>query len=43
MTDEHFGAGDIAIILVNRLQKPVKAIDYALAAKHDKTLAIQSP
>ena len=39
---EHYGAsGDIAIILVNRLQKPVaKAIDYALAAKHDKTLAI---
>ena len=38
----HFGAaGDIALILVNRLQKPVaKAIDYALAAKHDKTLAI---
>ncbi|MEU1971812.1 APC family permease [Microbacterium sp. NPDC019599] len=40
--DAHFGAaGDIALILVNRLQKPVaKAIDYALAAKHDKTLAI---
>ena len=42
--DDHvrFGAaGDIALILVNRLQKPVaKAIDYALAAKHDKTLAI---
>jgi amino acid transporter len=39
---EHYGAsGDIAIILVNRLQKPVaKAIDYALAAKHDKTVAI---
>ncbi|WP_243076261.1 APC family permease [Microbacterium sp. SS28] len=39
---EHFGAsGDIALILVNRLQKPVaKAIDYALAAKHDKTVAL---
>ncbi len=38
----HFGsAGDVAIILVNRLQKPVvKAIDYALAARHDKTLAV---
>ncbi|WP_243847405.1 APC family permease [Microbacterium ulmi] len=37
-----FGStGDLALILVNRLQKPVaKAIDYALAAKHDKTLAI---
>jgi len=40
--DVHFGSsGDVAIILVNRLQKPVmKAIDYALAAKHDKTLAV---
>ncbi|MDQ1082496.1 MULTISPECIES: APC family permease [Microbacterium] len=38
----HFGSsGDVAIVLVNRLQKPVmKAIDYALAAKHDKTLAV---
>ncbi|MCC2032879.1 APC family permease [Microbacterium allomyrinae] len=38
----HFGAeGDLAIILVNRLQKPViKAIDYALAARHDKTIAV---
>lgn len=38
----HFGSeGDVAIILVNRLQKPVvKAIDYALAARHDKTLAV---
>ncbi|MET0734376.1 MAG: APC family permease [Microbacterium sp.] len=38
----HFGAeGDLAIVLVNRLQKPVvKAIDYALAAKHDKTVAM---
>ena len=38
----HFGAeGDLAIVLVNRLQKPVvKAIDYALAAKHDKTVAL---
>ena len=43
MDDEvHFGSsGDVAIILVNRLQKPVmKAIDYALAAKHHKTLAV---
>ena len=38
----HFGAaGDLAIVLVNRLQKPVvKAIDYALAARHDKTVAL---
>ncbi|MGN8553749.1 UNVERIFIED_CONTAM: APC family permease [Microbacterium sp. SLM126] len=38
----HFGAeGDVALILVNRLQKPViKAIDYALAAKHENTFAI---
>ena len=38
----HFGSeGDVAIVLVNRLQKPiVKAIDYALAANHDKTLAV---
>lgn len=38
----HFGAaGDVAVILVGKLQKPVvKAIDYALAAKHDKTIAI---
>jgi amino acid transporter len=40
--DVHFGSsGDVAIVLVNRLQKPVmKAIDYALAANHDKTLAV---
>nr|WP_051192078.1 APC family permease [Microbacterium luticocti] len=38
----HFGAeGDVALILVNRLQKPVaKALDYALAARHDKTIAL---
>ncbi|MDR2323753.1 MAG: APC family permease [Microbacterium sp.] len=38
----HFGSeGDVAIILVNRLQKPViKAIDYAIAAKHQKTIAL---
>jgi amino acid transporter len=38
----HFGSsGDVAIVLVNRLQKPTsKAIDYALAANHDKTLAV---
>lgn len=37
-----FGSsGDVALILVNRLQKPVvKAVDYALAAKHDTTVAI---
>jgi amino acid transporter len=37
-----FGSeGDVALVLVNRLQKPVaKAIDYALAARHDKTLAV---
>jgi amino acid transporter len=37
-----FGAdGDLAIILVNRLQKPVlKAVDYALAADHDRTIAV---
>jgi hypothetical protein len=40
--DVHFGAsGDVAIVLVGKLQKPVaKAIDYALAAKHDKTIAV---
>ena len=38
----YFGAeGDVALILVNRLQKPVvKALDYALAAKHQKTFAL---
>jgi len=38
----HFGSsGDVALILVNRVQKPVlKAIDYAIAAEHDKTLAV---
>ncbi|MFT4218996.1 MAG: APC family permease [Microbacterium sp.] len=38
----HFGAaGDVALILVNRLQKPViKAVDYALAAHHDTTIAV---
>lgn len=38
----HFGSqGDVAIVLVNRLQKPMaKAIDYALAARHDTTLAV---
>lgn len=40
--ETHFGAaGDVAIVLVGRLQKPVaKAIDYALAARHDKTIAL---
>lgn len=40
--DTHFGAsGDVAIVLVGKLQKPVaKALDYALAAKHDKTIAV---
>ncbi len=38
----HYGStGDVAIVLVNRLQKPVaKAVDYALAAKHSKTIAV---
>ena len=38
----HYGAtGDVALVLVNRLQKPVaKAVDYALAAHHDTTLAV---
>jgi hypothetical protein len=38
----HFGSeGDLAIVLVNRLQKPViKAIDYALAARHETTVAV---
>jgi len=40
--ETRFGAsGDVAIVLVNRLQKPVlKALDYAIAADHDKTLAV---
>ncbi|TQK17965.1 amino acid/polyamine/organocation transporter (APC superfamily) [Microbacterium sp. SLBN-154] len=34
-------SGDIALILVSKLQKPVaKALDYALAARHDKTIAL---
>ncbi|GAB3598091.1 APC family permease [Microbacterium tumbae] len=38
----HFGAtGDVALVLVSRLQKPVvKALDYAVAAQHVKTLAV---
>lgn len=38
----HFGStGDLALILVSRLQKPVaKAVDYALAARHQTTLAV---
>lgn len=38
----HFGSrGDVAIVLVSRLQKPViKALDYAIAAKHEKTIAL---
>ncbi len=37
-----FGAtGDVALVLVSKLQKPVvKAVDYAIAAKHGKTMAI---
>lgn len=40
--DTRFGAsGDVALIMVGKLQKPVvKAIDYALAARHDKTIAL---
>jgi len=38
----HFGAsGDLAIVLVGRLQKPAaKALDYAVAARHDRTIAL---
>ncbi|MGW9627137.1 APC family permease [Microbacterium sp. NPDC055521] len=38
----HFGSqGDVAIVLVSRLQKPViKALDYAIAAQHDKIVAV---
>lgn len=38
----HFGSeGDVAIVLVSRLQKPViKALDYAIAANHQKTVAL---
>lgn len=37
-----FGAtGDVALVLVSKLQKPVvKAVDYAVAAKHGKTIAV---
>jgi len=37
-----FGAtGDVAIVMVSKLQKPVaKAVDYAVAAKHGKTIAV---
>jgi hypothetical protein len=37
-----FGStGDVALVLVNKLQKPVvKALDYAIAAKHGKTVAV---
>ncbi|SBS72899.1 APC family permease [uncultured Microbacterium sp.] len=38
---EYGSSGDVAIILVKRVQKPVaKAVDYALAARHDQTLAL---
>ncbi|NYF18175.1 amino acid transporter [Microbacterium sp. AK009] len=38
---QYGSSGDVALILVSKLQKPVaKAVDYALAAKHDKTLAL---
>lgn len=38
----HFGAiGDVALVLVGEVQKPVaKAIDYALASHHDSVLAV---
>lgn len=40
-TVEFGSSGDVALILVNRVQKPVaKAVDYALAARHDTTLAV---
>jgi len=40
--DVRFGStGDVAIVLVSHLQKPAaKAIDYALAARHDTTIAL---
>ena len=40
--DVHYGStGDVAIVLVGKLQKPVaKAVDYALSAKHEKTFAV---
>lgn len=38
---QYGSSGDVALILVSKLQKPVaKALDYALAAKHDKTIAL---
>ncbi|MFV0372933.1 APC family permease [Microbacterium sp.] len=38
----HFGStGDVALVLVGEVQKPVaKAVDYALAAHHDAVLAV---
>ncbi|MFT4234714.1 MAG: APC family permease, partial [Microbacterium sp.] len=38
----HFGAdGDVALVLVSRLQKPVvKAVDYAIAANHTTAFAL---
>jgi len=40
-TVSYGASGDVALILVGKLQKPVaKAIDYALAARHDKTIAL---
>lgn len=38
----HFGAnGDVALVLVNKLTKPVvKAVEYAVAANHRQTMAI---
>jgi amino acid transporter len=40
--DTRFGSrGDLAIVLVSRLQKPaLKAVDYALAAHHERTVAL---
>jgi len=40
-TAHHGSSGDVALILVNSLRRPVaKAVDYALAANHDTTLAV---
>ncbi|MFS0866099.1 APC family permease [Microbacterium sp. 179-B 1A2 NHS] len=40
-TVRYGSTGDLAIILVGTLQKPAaKAIDYALAARHEKTVAV---
>lgn len=41
-TTTEFGAsGDLALVLVNRMQKPaLKALDYAIAARHQSIVAV---